>query len=1083
MTPIEGTSVNESRLDAKATRILHRNNAQEILQALATLEEHRAEFATRWLWELIQNARDFPSDARPMTIRITMAPTQIRFAHNGRDFTEDEILSLIYHGSTKQANADQLGKFGTGFLSTHLLSKKVRVKGMLLENGDRRRPFEFQLDRSGENADEVGEAMQRSFAALKSSLARGGLAPSEWTEFVYQADGALDSETLESQFPFDAIPYILVFDDKIDGIELKLPDKRTAYQRAGSETLETGSRFVVIEEDDNATPFLLHDEDGICAAVPLSECADGGYDVMPPGAVPRFFKFLPLVNSVNLGLPAVFHSPSFAPTENRDGLHLVASGPQSEVNKELLVTAGEVLVKLARVCGRADLGHVHRLLDVSAVADPPAWLGDRAWYEEFQGDVLRDLFVVPLIKGATETLVPVTDMDLPCGDETIAWEEVYRHASALFAGTLPDEAIVEECAAMAAVWPELLGEDDELVQSVVLTPSRLIDTAKEMRSLQALGARLGGDADAAMQWLNGLIGTVPAPLRRRYLDVLMPDQTPEGTFHGQGELSRDLDIDEDLKNILEHLGDAVRKRLLHEEVIEAETMIVAVQQREPLVASARDMLKKQAALRSESGEFREACLGMFAWLATEERWSDLRDSMPVFALGTDESETLSKTGPRALHLAPRDLWPRPARAYWDAFPSGSVLSDDYASRLGDATWRDAAANQVVILDLLWREELEATELEKYTRDLELDGEEHSAEARIALSKLALVGTESFYNAIRGSRERAARFLRFVLEYVVHADPSWRKPVEVGCECGKRHEVIPCEWFAWIRDRDWVPRRRGSERLSNSSLALLTRDDAELADVITREEHAEFLNLVGINVLEQALLAADQSQRATLRRQLAQLAKLAIRHPDTVAQLIDGIEAHREADLRWRANQEFGKAVEELLAQRLKLRLLPLRIRLKVQFKGYDLGAYLADDASSDVGSIEVEAGTLVAKIEIKATRGRAVSLSNRQGEAAEEDPARFWLCVVPLGPEDDTGGLTDERIEALARFVPDIGSRLAPARDGLRGAAESAEAGGFDLEHIDDIRYGIRDTAWDKSALPLKDFVERLGKEASTRRS
>ena len=57
-------SVSDSRLDAKANRILHRNNAQEIVKALADLEEHRVEFATRWLWELIQNARDFPDESR-----------------------------------------------------------------------------------------------------------------------------------------------------------------------------------------------------------------------------------------------------------------------------------------------------------------------------------------------------------------------------------------------------------------------------------------------------------------------------------------------------------------------------------------------------------------------------------------------------------------------------------------------------------------------------------------------------------------------------------------------------------------------------------------------------------------------------------------------------------------------------------------------------------------------------------------------------------------------------------------------------------------------------------------------------------
>jgi hypothetical protein len=137
----------------RPNRILHRNNAQEIVKALADLEEHRAEFATRWLWELIQNARDFPDESRPMTIRISVSPEQITFAHNGRDFSEDEILSLILHGSTKQSNPAQLGKFGTGFLSTHLLSKQVRVKGTLLDDDGVRKAFEFDLDRSGRQED------------------------------------------------------------------------------------------------------------------------------------------------------------------------------------------------------------------------------------------------------------------------------------------------------------------------------------------------------------------------------------------------------------------------------------------------------------------------------------------------------------------------------------------------------------------------------------------------------------------------------------------------------------------------------------------------------------------------------------------------------------------------------------------------------------------------------------------------------------------------------------------------------------------------------------------------------------------
>jgi hypothetical protein len=248
--------------------------------------------------------------------------------------------------------------------------------------------------------------------------------------------------------------------------------------------------------------------------------------------------------------------------------------------------------------------------------------------------------------------------------------------------------------------------------------------------------------------------------------------------------------------------------------------------------------------------------------------------------------------------------------------------------------------------------------------------------------------------------------------------------------------------------------------------------------VTREEHTDFLNLVGINVLEQAVLAAGESQSTELRRRLAQLARLAAQHPGAVAQLIQDIEAHHEADQRWQANQKLGKIVEELVQVRLKSRLLSLRIRVRTQFKGYDLGAYVDDPSYADVGSIEVQqAETLLAKIEIKATRGNAVSMSNVQGEEAGNDLARYWLCAVPLDPGEDIEQLTAERVEEVARFVSGIGQRLAPAQEGIQDAVESADESGFDLEHIDDIRYGIRSEIWETEAVSLTQFVDWLGKQ------
>jgi hypothetical protein len=347
-----------------------------------------------------------------------------------------------------------------------------------------------------------------------------------------------------------------------------------------------------------------------------------------------------------------------------------------------------------------------------------------------------------------------------------------------------------------------------------------------------------------------------------------------------------------------------------------------------------------------------------------------------------------------------------------------------------------------------------------------------------VGKLAFIGAE-FQEALR-SRERAVRFLQFILDYVVDADESWKQRVTVECECGDQHEIIPCQWLAFIRERDWVPRSKGQERLMDASLARLTRYDSRLADTVTREEHTNFLTLIGINVLEQAVLAVGESQSTDLRRRLAQLARLAAQHPGAVAQLILDIEAHHDADQRWQANQRLGKMVEELVQARLKSRSFLLRIRMKTQFKGYDLGAYVDDPSYSDVGAIEVQqAETLLARIEIKATRGNAVSMSNVQGEEARHDLARYWLCVVPLDPGEDIDELTAERVEDVARFVSGIGQRLAPAQQGIEDAVESADESGFDLEHVDDIRYGIRSEIWESEAVSLIDFVDWLGKQLS----
>jgi hypothetical protein len=328
--------------------------------------------------------------------------------------------------------------------------------------------------------------MQRSLAALKLSLARGRIKPTDWTEYVYKTDETVNANELESEFPFDAIPYISVFDTNIETIELRLWERHAIYELVETKELDTGSRLTVIRGRDTANCFVVHEEHEIQTALPVLEGEDGIYELLFPRDVPRLFKFLPLVSSVNIGLPVVFHSSEFSTTENRDGLEFSLRGPHSDANKELLTKAAECFLQLARNCVEAGITDLHLLLVVFAVSDVPAWLEDRSWYANWQRSIIRELAGIALVRLNHGQTAPITDVDLPLGDDAITWEDVYRLGAGLAADRAPAESIAEDCAFIAQSWTELLGNDDELIESCVLSPVRLIEKIKEIGSLGSL---------------------------------------------------------------------------------------------------------------------------------------------------------------------------------------------------------------------------------------------------------------------------------------------------------------------------------------------------------------------------------------------------------------------------------------------------------------------------------------------------------------------------------------------------------------------------------------------------------------------
>src|SRR3954447_12432357 len=112
------SAVRQQDREAARREVLVENTAQAVHKHLAKLFQEESRFRSRWIWELLQNARDASS---PTGVRVwlKLKPDCVVFRHDGLPFAYKNIAHLIYHGTTKYepsvSGANAIGQYGTGF--------------------------------------------------------------------------------------------------------------------------------------------------------------------------------------------------------------------------------------------------------------------------------------------------------------------------------------------------------------------------------------------------------------------------------------------------------------------------------------------------------------------------------------------------------------------------------------------------------------------------------------------------------------------------------------------------------------------------------------------------------------------------------------------------------------------------------------------------------------------------------------------------------------------------------------------------------------------------------------------------------
>jgi hypothetical protein len=412
---------------AAERRALVENTAQDVFNNLKDLVNHASLHASRWIWELLQNARDAALVGSPLHVCVWLTENEVTFQHDGMPFTTDQVAHLIHHGSTKQEG--QIGRFGTGFLSTHIISKVPRVSGRL--NNDR--SFSFVLDRTGSTPKDLTASMDRSSKQFVESVGLGSVDQMDHsTRYVYPLTPDVQGiahQGVESLANY--APYVLAFNHEIESIEIVRGGERRLYKREPSRPLNekqgeplgelVTATPVEVQSDskEQIPPFLVVTvrAEAVAVAVVAKRTGDA-LEILFGPQVPRFFMAFPLFGTEGMDFPGVINSRTFRPQKDRDGLYL---GPEktedNDANKKLVEAACPLFVTLLTECAKSKWKGIHLLCNLTATA--PRGVDEKWLHPLIKTSLVEPIRSQPLLSSCGGKLIAVRDAWIPLGSSSV----------------------------------------------------------------------------------------------------------------------------------------------------------------------------------------------------------------------------------------------------------------------------------------------------------------------------------------------------------------------------------------------------------------------------------------------------------------------------------------------------------------------------------------------------------------------------------------------------------------------------------------------------------------------------------------
>lgn len=534
----------------------------------------------RWVWELMQNAKDVTYSDIGISIEIDFKENgkegSLEFRHNGRPFTVANMVFLIEQVSTKDRKSTEnaelktTGKFGTGFLTTHLLSEIVKVKSIVKEPDEPYRKFELSLDRSGRDIEDIIKSVGVSLASLRDIDLQPEFdqySPAEIsTIFRYKLnENGIEAAKKGLEDLSTSLPFTLTFLPEIKSVALVNGGLRYELSQTIAEVGEDFKIYAVTLDTQNGkleTKIAVLSKNNTCIAVQIED-RNGQVCLKEfDSSIPRLFCDFPLIGTEDFPFPVIINNSLFHLNEPRNGIYLTDElGTEIDENKTIMAEAIELYYSLLEYASAHNWENIYLLAKIPPIK-AKEWISKK-WFENSVVDPIREkLLKTPIVDTENHGRIPILDAN----DKPRAWfpsspkedlrNRIWDLANLWVPSVLPRKADVD-------AWYKIIWKGCSELSLEVITIN-----IQNKKCLEKLEEALVKPIDS-VRWLNSYYELIN--LDQVFLDAVISDKyavipNQNGFFKKKSELKNDEQIEEELKNALAILKVDARDHLRHKGV-------------------------------------------------------------------------------------------------------------------------------------------------------------------------------------------------------------------------------------------------------------------------------------------------------------------------------------------------------------------------------------------------------------------------------------------------------------------------------------------------------------------------------------